>query len=84
MLRLTVMSGPQDGQEIAVSGPSALIGSEARSDLCLLHDRALPPAGVKILVRDGSVIVDDGSTVSSLAAGTLVHLGRTLVRVAVD
>lgn len=80
MLRLSVMNGPQDGQESVTTGETMLISRDPAADLCLAHERALPAGGVTIGVDDGSIIVNDGGARRSVASGDLFQIGRTWLK----
>ncbi|HET6383306.1 MAG TPA: hypothetical protein VFJ58_07950 [Armatimonadota bacterium] len=84
MLRITVMSGPQDGQEVRVPGPVAHIGPPVESDLRIPHDPEFPSEGAVIELQDGGILLRYDGESRRIGSAGLIRLGRTWLRATLE
>jgi hypothetical protein len=80
MLRLSVMSGPQDGLEALVAGDSARLGPDPSCDLVLPHDPSIDPAGAVARQIEGALWVEYAGEHHSVGQRGMLRLGQTWVR----
>jgi hypothetical protein len=81
MLRVTVMSGPQDGHELRTNRTAITVGRGDETDLHLPHDPALSPDGACIRLIDGQVRIQHHGQTCTAAPGELFRLGQTWLQV---
>lgn len=94
-MRITFMSGAEDGQEVRPAGAMVYIGREERNEVVIPYDSRvsrrhaqLELSGGRLRLRDLSsrngTYLEDGTRIADateIAPGTLFRLGRTWLKV---
>jgi hypothetical protein len=74
---LEVMSGPEDGKVVTINSSEVVLGPAVGALLLFPYDNAVPQGGVKILLREGDLLV--GTEVKRY--GELFKVGQIWLRI---
>lgn len=94
IIKVMLMSGPDDGKELTLSGTEFTIGRREKCDICIPYDTSVSRTHARLMVRGGVLLLTDEESRNGtyigrrrlkdtevLGVGELFRIGNTWVRV---